>query len=123
MKKPFEVGDRVAVYGAVNENMNAVIYATITDFSKHAPPLVFIDIDQSCYDKINKAVRDETKSDESWEPLIQVNPKQCRRLVKKKRREIWVDLNYYTQNLISSRVWSDAKQDGWTRFIEAKEKK
>lgn len=44
---------------------------------------------------------------------VQVAPQQCRRLVKKKRREIWVNLELMEFSIVQTK--------GWIRFREVKE--
>lgn len=62
---------------------------------------------------------------------ILVHPKQCRRLIKKKKKEIWVspDLIKFWGSDFRSQLsgnpvcWTETERPGWIRFIEAKEKK
>ena len=55
------------------------------------------------------------------------HPKQCRRLIKKKRREVWVSPHYlageYTPILGDRLPVASTEVDGWIRFVESKEKK
>lgn len=44
---------------------------------------------------------------------VQVAPQQCRRLIKKKRREIWVNLELMEFSIVQTK--------GWIRFREVKD--
>lgn len=51
------------------------------------------------------------------------HPKQCRRLVKRKRRSVWVDFDSaFLLASVSTNIFKASliKQDGWTEFVEKK---
>lgn len=106
----FSVGDRVACYwndGTPVRSIGVVANVSISTIT------VSMDSDADYYDQGQKC---------DW------HPKQCRKLVKKKRREIWVccieggKITGNKNDDIYNRVVITKPQnaDGWIRFIEAK---
>lgn len=85
----FQVGDKVAAYLGSKKYVGMVNH--IDD--RREPHMVVV----------------ETETD-----TLSFHPKQCRRLVKKKRREIWVDPDF--------NCFLESENEGWIRFVEAKEK-
>lgn len=73
MKQPFKVGDRVAVYGFGNIGPGKTPY-----YLRGSRGIVVEVLD---YDELDVAVGEFTYN---------VHPKQCRRLVKRERREYWI---------------------------------
>lgn len=102
MKKPFKVGQRVAVY-----NFGIRYVGTIFDVFKDG-----IDVAE---DPDNKGMR--------------VHPKQLRRLVKKERRRVWIPETSLPHDMIGKcedAAWvsaDDRSKDGWVEFIEVKKPK
>jgi hypothetical protein len=77
MKRPFQVGDRVAVYGLDGNCELVRIKTTITGFASSG---------QLYLDEKDTVRLTVPKYDFSV-----AHPKQCRRLVKKVRRRIWIE--------------------------------
>lgn len=105
-REPLKVGDRCAVYTSRGRNVG-----TVMEISEHTGNIKVVEGDNFC----------------SW-----VHPKQCRRLIPKKRREIWVVID--NKNMVftfdsKEEAQEEAKEfdkaylhDGphrVTRFIEA----
>lgn len=90
-KAPFNVGDRVMVYGSaqVGDQINGMA-AVIANFC-----------DDPEWMNVNIA---------GQRPLITVHRKQCRRLVKKERKRVWIHANAASQNRVTD--------DGWSVFLE-----
>lgn len=94
MKEPFKIGDRVAVYqsffGRSERNIGLVI------------------------DTGNQAIKVQHDSGLMWI----LHPKQCRRLVKKERRRIWVlrEPGFALGDI------RDYEVGGYTEFVEVKKK-
>lgn len=102
----FKVGDRVAVYGAVwcHQDAEHKIYRGLKmEISKI--------IDEN---RITLYFGDEKYC---------AHPKQCRRLVKKEKRRVWVKVptDFHPQHRTNGMVSVDPV-DGWDEFVEVKKK-
>jgi hypothetical protein len=86
MKKPFQVGDRVAVYGLDGNCELVRIKTTITGLPANGQ--LYLD------------EKDTVKTTVPRYDFSMAHPKQCRRLVKKPRRRVWV--NQYTEGVYGS---------------------
>lgn len=95
MKKPFQVGERVVIYDYVAGPINRIY--TISNVNKDVLGVIDSNYVFQYYHR-----------------------KQCRRLVKKNRREIWVNPDIIGLRLSPYVMPSPAS--GWIRFIEAKKK-
>jgi hypothetical protein len=122
--KPFKIGDRVAVYGKVGERQLYRQTGTICDpydgvNYNNELLTVFFDFDL----KTQQCPKQEL-----------VHPKQCRRLIKKERKRIWVkpapavidivglNSTAVIQSTESIRQASSTPKKGWIEFIEVKKK-
>lgn len=103
MKKPFEVGERVAVYGhralAFGVRVVGLIEAMDQDERRMYPTGV--------------KVRDEKYSGQAYF----AHPKQCRRLVKKERRRAWLSARAL-RDFPGRRITADLGGPGWDDSIE-----
>ena len=100
MKNPFKPGDRVRVYTG-----NGVFNSTV----------VYICADQDCL---------IVQADSGQRDIGAVHFRQCRRLVKKKRKEIWVDTGRIVTCGLSEPSYLPASHEpfpGATKFREVKE--
>jgi hypothetical protein len=98
-KSPFQVGDRVRVYGIVVRMFGAgeaiKKVATVT------------------------SVDDELLILDDGGDAFYAHPKQCRRLVKKERRRYWLNPNISAH--YDGTFWIDNKpHEGWIEFVEVK---
>ena len=94
MKKPFEVGDRVAVYQSGIRKTGSVFVI--------AGPFI----------KVRHTEPDQLD--------MNYLPQQLRRIGKKKRREIWVDIANKIEGRPGRWTYMDQMDKTWVRFIEAK---
>jgi hypothetical protein len=107
MKAKFKVGDRVSVYFDYNGPYKAVVSVDPTPDDKS----VVVEWDGGC--SPNKSI------------LQRVHIKQCRKLVKKKLRELWVKTDG-AMSVLSHILQQDVSFDGpidtkgWIRFKECK---
>lgn len=95
MKTPFKIGDRVAVYENIERRVSVIESVGA-----------------------NGIIRLVGSS-------IRFHPKQCRRLIPKKRREIWIierDGFLYPSLVTLLKSESEVTGDKWIRFVEAKKK-
>lgn len=108
MKEPFKVGDRVRVYGSV-------VVQTYSGDSQEIKPLV-----------CNLATVQEVWSrelmlhQENSAFRIFAHPKQCRRLVKKKRRRLWLGGTGAEDSVPRLVACSLVPRDGFVEFVEVK---
>lgn len=100
-KRPFEVGDRVAAYNCT-KRYEGVVWSI--DNRRWPTTLVI-----------------ETRDD-----VLSFHPKQCRRLVRKERRRVWVNMDHwdYYKADNPAHAYLEEPQDtpGWVEFIEVKKK-
>lgn len=111
MKRPFVVGDRVAVYSCKREV--GVIIEPPTHH--HTAGNLWVEFH---------------RKDGSWEKTLSVHPKQCRRLIKKKLRSILIQCGKdgelsHTSGKLSNNVkfyWEGrhSVDDGYVEFVEVK---
>lgn len=96
MKKPFQVGDRVRAYSW------AAVYAG----------------------RVIRVEGDRVYLGLDGGGNLDFHPKQCRRLVRKERRRVWVKLptDFHPQHRANGMVSVDPV-DGWVEFIEVRRKK
>lgn len=113
MKNPFEVGDRVAVYTADGRFTGDIIGV----FGVHC---IRVDYHPG---QINAS----TGGVVGW---AQVNPKQCRRLIKRERRRIWISetalaLLKKDDPAIQDNNWVSLERvlDDDVEFVEARRRK
>jgi hypothetical protein len=107
MKKPLQVGDRVSVAGATH-NGSATFYEPARGRVSHLNPI-----------PTAKGMVQVTMDGES--EIYVVHRHQCRRLVKRERRRVWVFISaagevgpvMHTAPMVSQ---------GWAEFIEVKKK-
>lgn len=102
----FKVGDRVAVYGNIRNSSGYYVRGAYA--SVHA---------------ITAADEIEIIPDDNSYPerRFTVHPKQCRRLVKKERRRVWVSLGSLYRSGDSMPVFFE-QQAGCREFIEVRKK-
>lgn len=108
MKKPFEVDERVRVYATLN---GAIAETKGTVARKRPDEMLFVNLDGR---------RGE----------IVAHPKQCRRLVKKFRRRIYVPINAEVMDMVSfSSFWkflemmpAESERHEFIEFVEVKKK-
>lgn len=81
MKKPFQVGDRIAVYFGFERYTGTITEIRQDGFLKYV---------------------EDGRGDGA---LIFAHPKACRRLVKRKRRELWV--NILSTGTVAGVFWSE----------------
>lgn len=111
MKTPLKVGDRVRVYGKPGPD-GGCWEAKVVACRVVAPWGVGMDV-RSTYD-------DETYT---------VHPKQCRRLIKKPRRRVWLNENALRTDRNNEGGWSVCFEkpkvylSDWVEFIEARKPK
>lgn len=104
----FKVGDRVVVYGGIPGTGHCASRSKGTVIA-----ITGIDIDIRFDDKIGNS--------SSWI----VYPQQCRKLVKKHKRRIWIEPFYVPisgQASLAGRVMGDSKE-GFIEFVEVRRKK
>lgn len=122
MKKPFEVGERVAVYENASRWVGSIEADKGTVRGTFLPDGVFW-------------VRCDPSENEGAPNLLAANAKQCRRLVKKKRRRVWIpqhciDERYDVMRVyqvrpaeISREPWEKPKDDGpLIEFVEVRKR-
>lgn len=99
MKKPFVAGEKVAVYmdGATRKT------GIVIGFSSHAK-------DKELHVEFNIG-----SGERFW-----AHPKQCRRLVKKERKRVWVQ--YRDDGSWSNFSIVEPVRAGWVEFVEVKKK-
>lgn len=111
MKRPFQKGDRVRVYASVYEELLETV-GTIERILENG--MVYVE-----FDKVS-----EIGNASCW-----AHPRQCRRLVKKERRRVWIpegalDRLYSGDARNISANISDRKiVDTDTQFVEVRRKK
>lgn len=98
MKREFKVGDRVRVYGARYNGTVEPFVATIEHIYQNGSIKVSSDNIMYC----------------------EIHPKQCRHLVKKERRRIWV--KFHPQGQIYTVECSEPQEEGWIEFVEVRRK-
>lgn len=114
MSRPLQVGDRVAVYGAIFSTKKKEYFGSAVDWRKGEVVGTVQAGDMIVF-------KDE------WGEDFTAHPKQCRRLVKKERRRVWV----YQDRLGSiteqpTAYYRDQPPDDspghWVEFIEVRRK-
>lgn len=100
----FKIGDSVAVYS--HELGRAV--GRVVNIQPLKPPWVSV-----CFDTHTSVV----------------HPKQCRKLVKKERKRIWINLNgcekqigFPDATFAPTATFQDYSCNGWIEFVEVKKK-
>jgi hypothetical protein len=99
--KEFKVGDRVAAYTGKTNYPDAIRRA-VGEIAQIAA---------------NGAILLKHDTLDYW-----YSPKQCRRLIKRERRRVWVNPKYQSLYHGSECVFRDEPRDGFVEFIEVRKK-
>ncbi len=116
MREPLKVGDRVRVYGHVARNGKPLVGHI------HEKP---VDVSEKFRGDNYVLIYDEEYPDSGY----YAHPKQCRRLVKKERRRVWVERGSFrgdTYEIGNGRyqpVVSLKPVPEWVEFIEVRHAK
>jgi hypothetical protein len=107
MKRPFETGDRVNVYGGPNPGwgVGGAWLGTVYDLAV----------------KTNWGNGISVKSDYDGCGYV-VHPKQCYRLVKKPKRRVWVNPKVFIPGHAPIEQCLCLSENDWPEFIEVKKK-
>ncbi len=105
----FKVGDRVAMYGAI------YTHTGWRDARGLRGTVIIVHSNDSIRVEVDKATFD-------------VHPIQCRKLVKKEQRRIWMNVNPFDFEVVRINVpqigghgeISSTPQEGWLEFVEVK---
>lgn len=105
----FAIGDRVAVYGGIPSGPDIT-----WDLDGQRGTVVGLN---SAYPSQMLCVKFDRPLPDGSTGLWSFHPKQCRKLVKKPRRRVWVHFLKF-----GTRVYHDTPQEGAVEFVEVKKK-
>lgn len=103
--KNYKVGDRVKIYGCIFRSSDESLHHITVDGLTG-------EIKEIC---LSGYITVKTNFDETF----LAHPKQCRKLVKKERRRIWVSPDY---EFLGPDNTSLIPKEGWLEFVEVKKK-